>query len=129
MARQLTLFQNPKSIAGAALIALGVLILSGNLTVVASHLSRLLGITPDEADALGMLTAGSILFVRALQSYLFNHTEFLRSLHSMLLSFWPLLLVIAGTALLRAGFADEPKEPLKKNEYWTCRSQCPSFDA
>jgi hypothetical protein len=128
MARQNTIFQNPKSIAGAALFGLGAFILFGNLTVAASQLSHLLGITADEADALGVLAAGSMAATRALQAYLFHHAEFLRGLNQILLSFWPLVLVIVGTIVLRAAFRGEAKDLPKKNDYWTCRFHCPSFD-
>jgi hypothetical protein len=114
MARRNTLFQNPKSIAGATFIGLGVFILFGNLTVAASQLSRLLGITADEADTLGVLTAGSLAATRSLQAYLFDHTEFLRGLYLILLSFWPLVLVIVGTIVLRAAFRGEAKELPRK---------------
>jgi hypothetical protein len=114
VARQNTLFQNPKSIAGAALIGLGALILFGDLTLTASQLSHLIGITADEADTLGALTAGSLAATHALQAYLFDHTEFLRVLHKILLSFWPLVLVIVGTIVLRAALRGEAKELQKK---------------
>lgn len=129
VARQNTIFQNPKSIAGAAFIGLGVLILFGNLTIAASQLSHLLGITADEADGLGVLAAGSMAATRALQAYLFHHAEFLRGLNQILLSFWPLVLVMVGTIVLRAALRGEAKDLPKKNDYWTCRFRCLSFDA
>jgi hypothetical protein len=45
-----------------------------------------------------------------------------------LLSFWPLVLVIVGTIVLRAALRGEAKDLPKKNDYWTCRFHCPSFD-
>jgi hypothetical protein len=114
MARHHTLFLSPKSIVGTGFVELGVLVLLGNLTVAASRLGHLLGVTGGEVDTLGLLTATSIVFARVLQAYLFDHTEFLRVLHQILLSFWPLLLVIVGTVLLRAGFTDEHQQLSKK---------------
>jgi hypothetical protein len=126
--RQNTISQDFKSIAGAVFIGLGAFILFRNLCAAASQLSRLLGITADEADALGVLAAGSMAATRALQAYLFHHTEFLRGLNQILLSFWPLVLIIVGTIVLRAALWGEAKDLPKKNDYWTCRFHCPSFD-
>jgi hypothetical protein len=115
MAGEHTVFQNLKSIAGAALIGLGAFILFGNLTEAAARLSHLLGITAEEVGTLGVGTSVGLWASQALQAYLFDHREFLRGLYQMLISFWPLVLVIAGAVLLRDGFTDEVKALPKKN--------------
>jgi hypothetical protein len=114
MARQHSLIQNLKSIAGVGLIGLGVFILFGNLTDAAAQLSYLLGITAEGEKTLGVLNTVGLAASHALQAYLFAHKEFLRGLYRILISFWPLLLVIAGTALLPDGFTDEVQELPKK---------------
>jgi hypothetical protein len=38
--------------------------------------------------------------LRAAQSYVFDHPSFLSGLQQILVSFWPLILVIVGIALL-----------------------------
>ena len=114
MARQKTIFQNFRSIAGAALIGFGSIILVGNLAIAVSRLTHLFGITAGVVDTFGVLTAGALAALNASQVYVFDHTEFLRSLHRILLSFCPLLLVIVGTLLLRASFAVEGDKNSKK---------------
>jgi hypothetical protein len=115
MAGQHTLFQNLKSIAGVALIGLGVFILFGSRTDAAAQLSSLNGITTEGAQTFGVLTDVGLAASHALQAYIFGRQEFLRGLYQILISFWPLLLVIAGTVFLRDGAADEVKELQRKN--------------
>jgi surface polysaccharide O-acyltransferase-like enzyme len=56
---------------------------------------------------------------QALWSYPFDHQEFMQGFQRMLISFWPLFLVIAGSLVLRNGFTGNPKEFQKKRP--TCR--------
>lgn len=102
MARQNTNFQNFTTVAGAALIGLGAFILFTKLTEAASQASHLLGMTADGVDTLGPLAAGALAASNASQAYLFDRTEFLRGVSLILLSFWPLLLVVVGALFLRA---------------------------
>jgi len=110
MARRHTLIQNFKSIAGAALIGLGVFILSRNLVEAAALLSDHLGITGEEGETLGVVATFGLAASQLLQSYLFDRQEFLQGLYQILMSFSPLLLVIAGRELMRDGCTDEAKE-------------------
>jgi hypothetical protein len=110
MGTQHTRFENLKLIAGAALLGLGVFIQSENLTQAATEVSHLLGISVERTQTLGVLVAVGLAASHALQAYLFDHQEFLRSLYQISLSFWPLLAVIAGTVLLRDGFTEEVEE-------------------
>jgi hypothetical protein len=105
MAMQNTRFQNLKLVAGATLIGFGVFIQVENLTDAAAQVS--LGISAEGTQTLGVLVAVGLAASHALQAYLFDHQEFLRSLYQIPLLFWPLLAVIAGTALLRNGFTTE----------------------
>jgi hypothetical protein len=103
MTRQRTFFRNPKSIAGAAFVGLGLLILSGNLHGAAVQLSCPLGTSAREA--LGALPTAILLAAsQALQACVFDRQRFLQGLFQMLVSFWVLLLVIVGAVLLRAAF-------------------------
>jgi hypothetical protein len=115
MATQHTRFQNLKLIAGTALIGLGIFIQSENLTRAAAQVSRLLGISADRTQTLGVLIAVGLAASHALQVYLFDHQEFLRSPYQISLSFWPLLAVIAGAVLLRDGFTEEVEELQKRS--------------
>jgi putative Mn2+ efflux pump MntP len=101
MARRKTIFQNPKSIAGTVLIGLGILILFANLAQAASQLSHLLGTAIENADTPSVLTTVGVLAGHAVQAYLFDHTEFLRGFHQILISFSALLLIITGTVFLQ----------------------------
>jgi hypothetical protein len=85
MTRQLILSRGPKSIAGTALIGLGLLILFGNLDGAAAQLSGPLGNTAGEA--LGVLP--SIILTAASQAFqacAFDHQYFLQGLFQMLVS-------------------------------------------
>ena len=113
MARQHAVFPNRKSIVGAALIGLGLLVLF-RYGAEAAVLIRFLPIIGDQADSLGPLAAASMAVQHFLQCYLFDHTEFLRILFQVLLSFLGLLLIGAGTIFLPAVFAG--REGLKKKE-------------
>jgi hypothetical protein len=125
MARQNAVFQNRKSIVGAALIGLGLLILLRNVAEAAS-LIRSLQMVGHEADSLGILTAAAMAIRRSLQAYLFNYAEFLQTVYQVLVSFSALLLIVTGTIFLAA--VVEVGEGLKKKNK-ACRFRCLSFDA
>jgi hypothetical protein len=95
-----TFFGPSRSIAGAALIGLGLFILFENLADAAQRLSRLAGISAQATQTFGELTAVALAASEAFQSFLFDRGGFLRHLCGVLLSFWPLLLVGAGAVLL-----------------------------
>ena len=103
MARQNAVFQNPKSIAGAVLIGLGLFILLRNVAE-AVALIRSLRIVGHEADSLGILTAAEMAIRRTLQAYLFNRAEFLQTVYQVLVSFSALLLIVTGTIFFGAVF-------------------------
>jgi hypothetical protein len=79
-----------KAIAGAALAGLGIAVLLGSLELATAQVSHFLG-----TAAWGMLGVLPSLVPSALQALL----DYERSLHcplQMLMSFWPLLAVVAG---------------------------------
>jgi hypothetical protein len=106
MARQHAVFQNRKSIVGAALIGLGLSILLWNPAEAATFV-RILRAIGDEADSLGPLAAASMAVQHFLQAYPFNHAEFLHGVHQVLLSFSGLLLVVTGTIFVAAALGGE----------------------
>jgi hypothetical protein len=136
-----------RSIAGGALVGLGLHILSGNVDNAASQLRLLVGNHPGGAtggEGLGVLPSAVLASSQAAQAYAFDHQGFLLGLLWMLISFWPLLLVIVGTILLRNAFTDKVKALPTPSQYFQrnafknktfknsatgCRFQCPSFDA
>ena len=89
-----------KSIAGAILLALGFLVFFVNLDAVAAQISGAAGLsTSPEPDALPALILGTL---HAVQSYVFDHAGFLSGLYQQILvSFWPLILILIGGVLLR----------------------------
>jgi len=98
---QRTFFERTKLIAGAVLVALGILILQENLGRTATQLSHLLG-TPPPREALGVLPTVILCASRLAQVYAAGHWQFLEGvLHQMSVSSWPLLLVLVGAALSR----------------------------
>jgi hypothetical protein len=114
MAKQQKLFQNLKSIAGLALIGLGTFLLYNHLAEAAAQLSRLLGISAGAANTLGVLIAVGLAASHALPAYFFDHQQSLRDLYHILISFWPMLVVIGGTVFLRDSRIGETKEPCKR---------------
>jgi hypothetical protein len=135
MVRKHIQFQNLKSLAGAALLGLGVFILFENLVEAAARLSDLLGISPEVAGMLGVLIAVGLAASRVLQACLFDRQELLRALSWILLALWPMLFVFAGTCLLPNGSKCKVEEPPKNNlgvlkkSLPPCRFGADSFDA
>src|SRR5258707_5647381 len=94
--------QSLKSIAGASFIALGLVVLLANLDGVAASLSNCAGILIHET--VGILPALGLAALHAAQTYVFDHAAFLSSLLQILVSFWPVILILAGALLLRDVF-------------------------
>lgn len=126
-----------RSIAGGALIGLGLHILFGNLDRGVVQVRHLLGTTA--GDALGTLPTAVLAASQAVQAYALDHQAFLLGLGRLLISFWPLLLVMAGTVLLQDALTDKVKASPAPADYFQnaifrnkdagCRFRCPSFDA
>ena len=136
MTRQQKTSESITAIAGGALVGLGLHILSGNLDTAAVRLRHLLG--NSAGDALGVLPSVVLASSQAAQAYGLDHHGFLQSFLRMLISLWPLLLVVVGTVLLWDVFADKDKASPTPNQYFQknaftnkdtgCRFRCPSFD-
>jgi hypothetical protein len=110
---QRTLFERAKSVAGAALVGVGMFILYGHLDRAASQLSDLLG---NPGGALGALPTVVFALSRFVEAYAADHQRFLENLvKQILISAWPLLLVMVGTALSWDGFGDEGSTLPKKD--------------
>src|SRR4029077_7546146 len=136
MTRRHKTSESIKAIAGGALVGLGLHILSGNLDTAADQLRHLLGNTA--GDALGVLPSVVLASSQAAQAHALDHQGFSLFFLRMLLSFWPLLLVVVGTVLLWDVFADNGKPSSTPNQYFQknafknkdtgCRFHRPSFD-
>ena len=93
--------QSLKSILGAGAIALGLVLLFVNLDGVAAQVSSIIC---TQAEAPGMLASIGLAGLHALQAYKFDHARFLPGLAQMLVSFWPVILILFGAVLLRDAF-------------------------
>jgi hypothetical protein len=91
-----------KSITGAILLLLGFLILFANLDAVAGQITNSAGTAG--AQTTGMLPALILAALHALQAYVFDHTGFFSGLLQLLVSFWPVILIVIGAVLLRDAF-------------------------
>jgi hypothetical protein len=129
---QQKLFRRAQSIAGAVLVAVGILIFCESLDRTAVLLSRFVG----APDALGALPTLILAASRALEAYATDHDRFLQGLvHCILLTAWPLLLIIVGTVLSHDAASEKSTDDSmdssiqQKKIMSTCRSDCRPFDA
>lgn len=135
MARAADSFRSSKSIAGTAFVGVGMFILYGNMAEAVAQLRHVLG--ANGSEALGVLPAVILATSQVAHTCAFDHQGILQCLLRMLISFWPPILVIVGTVLLRDAFADKVKASPKPNQYLKktfknknvgCRFRRPSFD-
>ena len=131
MTRQPVTSGSLQSIAGGALVGLGLHIWFGNLQGVASQLTHLLGTSSGEA--LGLAPSVIVAVAQAGRVYASDHLGFFLEALRMLVSFWPLLLVVLGAGLLKDVFTDEGDTLTAPEKYFQdndtgCRFCCSSFD-
>jgi hypothetical protein len=111
MAMRQTLISHARSIVGASLLGLGAFVFYENLSQAAAQLSHLLAAI--RSDAPGALPTAILAAWRVWQAYPPDQKRFLHVfVRHLLISSWPLLLVMAGTALSRDTFRPLPE---KKN--------------
>jgi hypothetical protein len=114
MAVNRTFFERAKSVAGVVLAAIGMFILCQHLDHAASHLSHLL--CHNQGDTPGPLPAMLMAALCVIQAYAADHQGVLPVvIKQMWISFWPLLLVMAGTILSRNAFTDDSNAPKKED--------------
>jgi uncharacterized membrane protein len=99
MARRHGLYRNLRTIAGMALIALGLFILFENMTDAAARLTGFIGGSADATQTIGDVAAVGLGASRVVQCYLFDRVGFARSACKILISLWPLCLVTVGAVL------------------------------
>jgi hypothetical protein len=103
MAGQQTTFRRAKSIAGAALVGLGTFLQYQNLVEEVVRFREVLG--ANGSETLGVLPAVIQTVSQVWQAYIADHRRFLCDfLLQVLISSWPLLLVIAGNGLVAGEF-------------------------
>jgi hypothetical protein len=117
-------FRRAQSIAGAVLVAVGILIFCENLDRTAVLVSRFVG----APDALGALPTLILAASRALEVYAADPHRFLQGLlRCILLSAWPLLLIIAGTVLSQDAVTEESTDDSIDSSI-PQRKECPLVD-
>jgi hypothetical protein len=94
-----TFFGRFRSIAGMGLIGLGLFVLAGNLADAVAQLSRFVGLSADTAQTFGGLIAVGLAASQVWRSYLFDRRELVLGIGRILISFWPLVLVMAGAVV------------------------------
>ena len=102
MAAHQTTPRSLTSIAGALLLAFGFLILLSNLDAAGARIANAAGTSG--GHLLEMLPVLVLALLHGLQAYVFDHAGFLSGLLQFLVSFWPLILILAGALLLRDVF-------------------------
>ena len=131
MARRHRTSGSLQSIAGGALAGLGLHIWFGNLHEVASQFTHLLG--PSSGETLGLAPSVIVAAAQAGRVYASDRWGFFLEVLRLLISFWPLLLVIVGAGFLKDVFTDEGDALTVPEKYFLDndpgrRFCCPSFD-
>jgi hypothetical protein len=103
MAASRTTTRSMKSVFGAAALAIGSFLLFVNLDGIAAQINDAVGAP---AESVGIFPALGLAGLHALQAFAFDHAGLLSSLLQILVSFWPLILVLLGTALLRSAVGE-----------------------
>ncbi len=131
MARQHRTAEGLRLIVGGTLVGAGLHIWFGNLHGVASQLTHVFGTTA--GDTLGMVPSIVLAAAQVGRAYTSDPQSLFLEVVRMLVSFWPLLLVMVGAGFLRHAFRDEldslaAPEKYFQNKDTGCRFCCPSFD-
>lgn len=105
MAKQMTTSRGLKAIVGATMLALGLLLFFANLDGLAALVNSSFISTSPAVSSSTLFELG-LAGLRAAQSYFFDHPSFLSGLQQILVSFWPLILVMLGIALLGQLFGE-----------------------
>ncbi|HEY7099147.1 MAG TPA: hypothetical protein VH437_20645 [Terriglobales bacterium] len=100
MAKQTVLLESSKSLAGAALVGLGMFVLYQNLAGMVGSVNHVLG--ANSSEALGILPAAILAASQIIELHARNHhsavQEFFRQVS---IQCWPLILVTVGMVLSR----------------------------
>lgn len=89
--------KNLHTVAGAILFSFGLTLLTASLDAVAGQVSTWFNATP---GSLGAAIEIGLAGLRAVQAYFFDPSTFQAGFLSILVSLWPLILVIIGAILL-----------------------------
>lgn len=89
--------KNLHAVAGAVLFSFGLTLLTANLDAVAAQVSTWFTPAP---GGLGTAIEAGLAGLRAVQAYFFDPSAFQSGFLAILVSLWPLILVIIGAILL-----------------------------
>lgn len=96
-AKPMTSSKTIHTVAGAVLFSFGLTLLTANLDAVAAQVSTWSIAT---SGGLGMALEVGLAGLRAVQAYFFDPSAFQSGFLAILVSLWPLILVIIGAILL-----------------------------
>jgi hypothetical protein len=108
MAQRQTSSKSFPAVAGALLLSIGLLMLFANLDELADRVSNSFSATP---GALGAAVEIGLAGMRVVQAYFFDQAAFQAGLHWVLVSLWPLILVMIGATLLRNAIGERYTNP------------------
>jgi hypothetical protein len=98
MTKRQTSSKSFHAVAGALLLSLGLLLLFANLDEVGAQVNDSFA---SPGGSLGTMIELGLAGMRAVQAYFFDQPTFQAGLHLILVSFWPLILVMIGATLLQ----------------------------
>lgn len=106
-------FERAKSIAGVGLVAVGVFIWFEHLDRAAAGLGHVFGIP---GGAIGVVPALIFAASRMVRAYAADQQRFLQDfIEQVVISSWPLVLVVVGAELSRNSVGDEGDTPSRKH--------------
>ena len=112
MAKRQTSPKSLNAISGAIFVSVGLLLLFANFDQVAAHVRNPFT-TP--AHSFGAMLDVGLVGLRAVQTYLFEPSSFQAGLHQILVSCWPLTLILLGAALLYSAISKRPQGARVRN--------------
>ncbi len=101
MAKKQAWLASLRAIAGATLLSIGLTLSLASLDEVVAPISN--SFAPP-ASLFGTVLELGLAALRATQAYVFDPPKFQAGLQQILVSFWPLILVIIGAVLLQVAF-------------------------
>ena len=103
MAKPQTISNSVQGVAGAILFSFGLALLTSNLKELAAQASTSFSSQP---GSLGAAIELGLAALHAVQSYFFDPSTFQAGLDTILVSVWPLILVIIGAVLLQGAIGN-----------------------
>jgi hypothetical protein len=126
MAARRTVLGGVKSIVGTALLMLGTFILYENLSGAVARLSHML---ENSSESLGVVPAVVLAASQPVHAYAVDHHRFLQGLfQQVLVSSWPLLLIIFGSVLSKDTFREQSKHIQENNPPADLPCSCPTYN-